>query len=71
MAKLIKSSTKLKHIPPKPPVWLCKCCWDATAVYINVAARDESIAWDKAWRQVSRMFGGDSCLKVQVIRRVE
>lgn len=55
----------------KVPRWLVKAMWAATAVKFKVYAKDEAGAWDCAWKQVSKMFGGDSCLRVIVLRRVE
>lgn len=70
-SNLVESSTKSKRIPKKFPTWLCKAMWDATAITMKVVAKDELDAWDKAWKQVSRTFGGDSCLRVIVKGRID
>lgn len=62
-----KSKVKAK-LPEKWPEWICKCVWDATAVKIVVEAKDEAMAWDRAWKRVARTEGGDSCLQVKVLR---
>lgn len=56
-------------VPPKLTTFICKCVWPNTAVKLLVDAKDESDAWDKTWRKVSKMEGGDSCLKVVVVRQ--
>lgn len=69
---MVKSSTPdLRPILKKPslPEWVCKCEWRSTATLIIVPARNESEAWDRAWKRVARTEGGDSCLKVTVLRQ--
>lgn len=63
--KLLKSSKRTK-VPPKLPTFIAKCVWDATSVSIKVDAKNEVAAWDSAWKKVSRMEGGDHCLKVVI-----
>lgn len=69
MTKLNKSTKQIK-LPTKLPEWTCKCVWDATAKLIRVRARNETDAWNNAWKKVSRMEGGDHCLKVVVRGKV-
>lgn len=61
--------TKSK-VPPKLPEWVVKASWDATSMKFKVYAKNEVDAWNRAWKRVSRMEGGDSCLKVVVLNQV-
>lgn len=49
------------------PTWKCKASWAATAKTVLIEAKDEIQAKDKAWKQIAREMGGDSCLRVDVI----
>jgi len=60
----------LRRVLKNPlPEWVCKAEWRSTSCQIIVPAKNESEAWDKAWKKVARTEGGDSCLKVTVLRR--
>lgn len=65
-----KSTPDLRSLlKPNYFEFVCKAEWRSTSCQIIVPARNESEAWDKAWKKVSRTEGGDSCLKVTVLRR--
>lgn len=66
-------SPSMKHskLPAKLPTFVCKCAWANTAVNLLVEARDEEEAKERAWGRVARTEGGDSCLRVTVVRRVD
>ncbi len=51
-------------------LWLVKCAWVATAVFIKVHGRDEEDAWEQAAKRVKKMEGGLHCLDIIVIRQV-
>lgn len=36
-----------------------------------VIAKNEEEAWDKAWKRIARTEGGEKCLDVKVLRRID
>lgn len=54
----------------KMHTYLVKCEWRATALLLLIEAKNELQAWHKGWGKVSRMQGGDDCLKVIVKHEV-
>lgn len=50
--------------------WLAKAIWSGTAMKFKVEAQNEAQAWHRAWGRVSRMQGGDSCLKVELLHQI-
>lgn len=60
----------MSTLPQEFPTFKCKASWPATAKTILVVAKDEVQAKDKAWRQIAREMGGDACLRVDVIGRI-
>lgn len=56
-------------LDPGVPEWVCKAEWRSTSVQILVPAKNEAEAKDKAWKKIARTEGGDSCLKITVLRR--
>lgn len=58
-------------LPSKWPTFLVKAAWRGTAIILRIQAKDEEAAWTRASKQVFKMFGGISCLDIQVLKRVE
>ena len=71
MPRIRQSTPDLRPVLRKKPLpeWICKCVWHSTACKIVVNAKNESEAWDVAWRKVARTEGGSSCLQITVIGR--
>lgn len=61
----------MANVPHRFPLFLVKCSWRATALHLKVNAKDAEDAWEKAARQVKRMFGGLGCEEITVIREIE
>lgn len=59
------------RIPTKKRKFLVKAQWRATAMHFTVEAKNELQAWHRAWGQVSRMLGGDSCERVTLVKELE
>jgi hypothetical protein len=51
------------------PTYIVKCSWDATSLKLKIPARNEEEAHEKAWMKVSRMEGGMSCQRVEVVSK--
>jgi len=58
-------------IPKAWPTFLIKCSWRATSLTLRIQARDENEAWTRASKKVMKMFGGISCLDIQIMKRVD
>lgn len=58
-------------IPKKLPLFLVKAEWQGTATLYKINGKNEVDAKDRMWRQIARTEGGDSCLKVTVIKEIE
>ena len=53
------------------PLWRVKAMWRATSVTLLINAEDEEAAWDKGWKHVARMQGGDMCMELKVLGRAD
>lgn len=51
----------------KPKRYLVKAMWQGTAMKFWVEALNRKQAWHRAWGQVSRADGGDTCLSVEIL----
>lgn len=60
----------MANLPENYPTFKCKASWPATAKTILIVAKDEVQAKDRAWKQIAREMGGDSCLRVDVVGTV-
>lgn len=50
--------------------FLAKAEWRATSMLLRVPAKTENHAWHKAWRIVAKMFSGNDCLKVTIVKQI-
>lgn len=56
-------------MPKSSHEFIAKAEWRATCLMLKVHATNEPQAWHKAWRMVAKMFGGDDCLKVTIVKQ--
>lgn len=67
---MLSTSPNIK-LPKVLPIWACKASWSGTSITYLIPAKSEGEAHEKAWKKIAKTEGGDLCLRVDVIRRVE